>query len=237
MYEKASVLLKARLKMRILSASILGLGVLTGCATSSSTELSPYSKYLPPKIGTLVTYTAVSEGVPEELVKQLVVATGDDYALYVNLPEYGNAVEQDDYFLEFSGLYWHVCGDIAPSATERRNLQSMWPIKEGAQTTLNGMDLAGKQMPVTVKILETRTPDAGSLISNPVFDVRTDWETPEITTFIPEKSVAMRISWGEAGSDNYSGYDQLANIEQVDLVAYKAYVDYGVSRCLPANLN
>ncbi len=223
--------------MRILSASVLGLGLLAGCANGPGTPAGPYSNYVPPAVGTLVTYNAVSEGEPDTEIRQLVVATGEDYALYVNLPEDRTAVEQEDFYLEFSGLYWHVCGDIAPSATERRNLQAMWPVQTGAETTLSGTDLAGGQMPVTVRILNTHEQIVGEFGPKSVFDVRTDWETPEITTFLPEKSVAVPIDWGEKGSADYSGYDQLTNVEQVDLATYDAYDDYGVSRCLPASLN
>ncbi len=227
---------KRNIMTRIFAASTLSLVLLAGCATGTANKVSPYSVYAPPKVGTVLEYTAYAAGEPDLNLKQVVVESGSDYALYANVSETGKPPAEEDFFLEFSGVYWQVCGDVMPSASERQSLQTLWPIQQGNSTILSGTDLAGKPIPVDVSVVSTKISEDIGFGALPAFDVKTTFDVPETTTFIPELSVASRIEWGVPGTENYAGYDQLVSVAQAEAGQYEDYVSFGKSRCLPAAL-
>lgn len=222
--------------MRVLLAVILGSTLLASCASGVTSSSDVFSNYVPPKTGSVLTYLAYADGEPDMEVKQLVVSTGADYTLYANLSEYGDPPQQEDYFIEYSGLYWHVCGDAAPSMIERRALQQMWPISEATSTIVDGTSLSLGNSPTEVKVVSVGEFESELLGTQPIFKVRSSFDTPETTMFAPELSVALRIDWGDWGSENYAGNDQLQSISQADPGQYDNYVQFGTSQCLPAAL-
>ncbi|MFC7290333.1 hypothetical protein [Hirschia litorea] len=222
--------------MRVIWSTLLGTTLLASCASGVGGQSGIYSAYVPPKEGSLLTYMAYADGEADMEVKQLVVATGADYTLYANISEYGDPPQQEDYFIEYSGLYWHVCGDMAPSSAERRALQQMWPISENDSTIVEGTSLTETNVPTEVKIVSVGEFDSEEFGLQPIFKVRSSFDTPETTVFAPQMSVAMRIDWGDWGSENYAGNDQLKSISEDAEGQYNRYLDYGKSQCLPAEL-
>lgn len=217
--------------MKTTAAIVSSVFMLTACASVGSIAGgSDFDAYKPPAVGTLFTYNAVyTDGTPSDEIRQLIVETGEDYAVYANLDsEVG--VNVSDFFVEYSGLYWSVCDSPQPSAAERKAIRSLWPIKEGVSVNVtSGEDGSSHEVAVITKV----TAGNDAIGSHDSVIVENRYEQVEISRFAPGVSAAVRIDWGRMGSGDYDGHDELVKIETVDLANYEAYTKVGRSLCSP----
>lgn len=216
--------------MKNSAAIVSSLALLSACASVATIRGgSDFGAYKPPAKGTLYTYNAVyTDGTPSEQIRQLIIDTGEDFALYANLNEDG--VQKEDFFVEYSGLYWAVCDAPQPSMDERKNIKSLWPIREGVSVDVtSGEDGSIHELAVITKV------NAGNeqIGQHPAIIVENRYEIVEISRFAPSLSATVRIDWGRMGAADYGGNDELIKIETVDLADYEAYTKMGRGLCSP----
>ncbi|MEM7662508.1 MAG: hypothetical protein AAF292_09670 [Pseudomonadota bacterium] len=112
---------------------ILALGVCFGAISASAQD-----RYVPPPIGTQVTWvTETAQGRTTRVSE--VVATGADFAIH--LYDLGWDVDNPtSYFAEFSGLHIASCALSMPDLQKRQRLQEFWPLITGEALDLGDED-------------------------------------------------------------------------------------------------
>ena len=232
--------------MRILAAIVVGSALLASCTTSDDigpgsattvppaetaveNTLSAHAEYTAPKPGTMLTLTSVFKGEEDSEINQLVVASGQDYAIYANILDDG-LQGPGDFFIEYSGLYWQE-GGLAPLTDyQRRKLVELWPLQPGDAVQLPYQGDLSQMMDIeVVGWAETSTARLGDL---DVVKILNSYAERDYSTFSPRLGVSVRIDWGEPGTDGHLGYDELTAIKQVNLAEYAEYSQIATSACL-----
>ncbi len=223
--------------MRFLASLSLSAILLAGCASGVGANSGPFANYTSPNVGMMVTVKAVDENSNETRLQQLVVAQGKDFAVYKNISNDNVRPSKDDFFIEFSGLYWQVCSEPLASASERRALKKMWPLEEGASTQVLARDGAADRSLQNIAVEQVGVFVSDVFGEQSIFKVRTEFTTPEITMYAPELKSPLIIDWGEIGADDYAGFDELVQIDQIaDLSAYSDDIDFAKANCTPSAL-
>ena len=224
--------------MRIVLSSIMGAALLAGCVSVSpgSEDGGDFAAYVPPTPGALLTIQPYLDGVSEAPLRQLVVASGADYAVYANLVENDASLDRDVFFIEYSGVHWRACGAVQPSEDERRALAGMWPLKTGANTAIQATEYGVEGDTQTISVEEVRTVADPLLGEQPVAVIVNAYALPEYSSYAPRLHAVLRLDWGKPGSAEHMGHDALVKSERVSLDAYRRYVDTGVQLCAPEPL-
>ncbi len=92
--------------------------------------------YTPPAPGTMITWSYKFDDAVITKLSQ-VVATGEDFVIYDADLRYDTG-QAGDYLVEFSGLHAQACDRPLLSARDRAGLAALWPLKEGAATSVSG---------------------------------------------------------------------------------------------------
>lgn len=87
--------------------------------------------YTPPPVGAQITWSVPTDTGTETRVSE-VVANGPDFAIYLYDMKW-NADNPWAYFVEFSGLHASACNLEMPTPEERRQLNSLWPLRPGTE--------------------------------------------------------------------------------------------------------
>ena len=198
--------------------------------TAATAMVEPSAAYRAPAPGTKLHLRTVVPGQDEAELTQLVLVTGNDYAIYANLlPDGLGGVE--DLFIEYSGLYWHDCGQPKLNAAQRAQLSGLWPLEPGNSTVLSS--LGGDINEMTVTVEAARIIESGPLAGEQAFQISNRYDQVDYSTFVPARGLAARIDWGDKDSDQYDGYDELMSSELVDLADYQQFVALARSACIP----
>ena len=112
---------------------VSGLGSLIILAGANAAAEDAYS---PPPVGTMVTWSFGNEAERETRIS-LVVATGEDYAIYLSDLRLSDE-NPSAYFAEFSGIHLTSCAADMPSERERERLASAWPMTSGDTVEVSG---------------------------------------------------------------------------------------------------
>ncbi len=225
--------------MKRVVGAILSSALLASCVTTQvEEEANVFASYKAPEVGTKFVVNYISEDSPDgpDQFEQVVVATGEDYAVYA-IPDEELGLQADSFFIEYSGVFWQVCGDRQPDQSERLALQGLWPLEAGKTATVTSSDVDGSIRKVDVSVLALETDTSDAFGEQPVASVHSAVEFPEYMRFAPQLSTPLRIDWGEPGSANYDGYDELVSIEKTNLEDYALWVDFGAKICAPQPLN
>ena len=194
-------------------------------------ELDGFSSYAPPAPGTLLTLNSVYSGEADTTLNQLVVVTGEDFAIYANLLP-GGLGGVEDLFIEYSGVFWQDCGKPALTEYQRTKLTELWPL-EPADTVMVPFD-GNPGEPMRVEVQGWSDEDFGGEIgTHKVVKVMNAYEAADYSSFAPALGLSLRIDWGEPGDETHAGFDQVTSIETVDLGGYQEYVDIANSVCKP----
>lgn len=191
---------------------------------------SVYDAYKPPAPGTMLKLKSHYLDSDISELQQIVVLAGDDYAVFANLTD-GDFGGPMDLFIEYSGLYWQDCTQPQLSDYQRGKLRSMWPIREGASTTLPFQ--GNLESPLTVKITEKAARNHATLGTVEVVRVANSYESVDYSDFAPRLGLSLRIDWGEPGTDANVGYDELVSIDTVDLSTVTNLVEMAKKECVP----
>lgn len=93
-------------------------------------------EYLPPQVGTMVTWSFGTEDERETRISE-VVATGSDFAIYLSDLRMDDK-QPSSYFVEFSGIHIASCADDLPTADQRARLAETWPLTTGDMVDVEG---------------------------------------------------------------------------------------------------
>ncbi|MEM6412850.1 MAG: hypothetical protein AAF683_15105 [Pseudomonadota bacterium] len=150
------------------------LGVLTLGLVAATEAASAQGTYVPPPVGTQVTWvTETAEGRTTRVSE--VVAVGDDFAIH--LYDIGWDVNSSiSYFAEFSGLYMASCSLPMPDQEKRRRLREFWPLITGEALDLEDAEkstfVVGNRQDHTVS--QVGGPHPAQTVTSYVGEVRTD---------------------------------------------------------------
>ena len=115
--------------------------------------------YSPPPVGTMVTWSFGNEDARETRIS-LVVATGDDFAIYLSDLRLDDETPSS-YIVEFSGIHVASCAGKMPTRRERDGLASAWPLTSGDIVEMSGTMAAtytiGKLTSHTLNVAEGPT--------------------------------------------------------------------------------
>ena len=236
--------------MRVIKSAILAGMLVSGCATNntgdeifddaatgvdainmtSATDAGPYGAYVPPEPGTLVTLQSVYKDEDDSELKQLVVASGDDYAIFANVLDSGLS-GPEDLFIEYSGVYWHDCSRPDLTNYQRDKLKALWPLEVGDSVQVP-FDGDPTQL-LTVEVVEWKDVEIDGVGTFKSAVIRNAYETVDYSSFSPEMGMSLRIDWGEPGEASHAGFDVVTSIDDVELANYQDYVDLALTACLP----
>ncbi|MEO0467009.1 MAG: hypothetical protein AAF216_10755 [Pseudomonadota bacterium] len=113
--------------------------LLASCTTTAEApgEAVTEAGFTPPPVGTEIDWTFVyGEGDSDESTSR-VVATGQDFAIYLSDTSYGGS-DPFDYYVEFSGVFFTMCDGPMPSAAEREAALALWPLAAGNSSSVSG---------------------------------------------------------------------------------------------------
>ncbi len=199
---------------------------------SASPPQSGLKSYHPPKPGTMLRLKSVFHGEVDAELQQIVLMSGDDYAVYANMAD-GGFSGPADLFVEYSGLYWQDCTEPPLSDYQRGKLQDLWPVSVGKSVTLPFKGNVAEAMTVSVVGIEKAT--HASLGELDVVRVANSYESVDYSDFSPKLGVSIRIDWGEPGTDANIGYDELVSLGQADLSQVSSLIELAQQHCMPAS--
>jgi hypothetical protein len=180
----------------------------------------------------MMTVNSISEGDHSSAVTQLVVDASDDYAVFAVLGETG--LSKENYFIEYSGLFWHGCGEKGPTASERDGLAGMWPLAVGKSTQVVVPDIAGDLRGVRIEIKDLVSRQSEVYGDKNIAIVQSYQPLVETSEYAVELGANVRIDWGVPGSDNYDGYDEVVSISEDYANRYADVVAFGKANCTPS---
>lgn len=146
--------------------------------------------------------------------RELLVAQGDDFAIYKTVSEY-EAGDASDYFALFSGIDFHSCDMDMPDAARRQSVASLWPLEEGKSVEITLPDNATVAVgaPTEFFLMGETLP-----AHNVTFDYADNEEnSDEVLVVLDQMPVTASIRWNETDRDTVMMITKPKDVPTADL--------------------